>query len=64
MNLKVAREAGNSGRDNLEQGLLDVSFLIHGPIGETVRGLVVNSSHMLNSNFTTDLPHLINDTAA
>ena len=43
MNLKGARKAGNSGRNNLEQGLLGVKFLVHGLIGESVRGLVLTS---------------------
>ena len=64
MDLKVARNCGHSGRNNLELRLLDVKFPIHGFIGESIRGLVIVSWHMFYGNFTARLRHLIYDTAA
>ena len=64
MHLKVARKASNSGRGNLEQGLLGVKPLIHCPICESYRGLVVTSGHVLNGTNSAGPRHLLYGTAA
>ena len=64
MDLNFSRKASGSGRENLEKGLLGVKPLVHDTIGESARGSVFTSGHVLNGSSAVGPRHFLYDTAA